>query len=284
MTRRTTIVTGAGAGLGAAFAKAIAAETSAVVVNNRRHADRPYPAATVVAEIEAAGGTATIDEHAVDSEAGPQGIIDTALSAYGRLDALVLNAGISGPAIKIGDGDTELRQVMEINFFANTRIIEAALPHLRQSPSGRIVVVSSTGGLHGVRGRSAYSASKGAVTAYALSLAEELRREGIMVNVLTPYAQTNMTAQPGREPDPRMAPEGAAGICAWLASETCDRTGEIWVAGGGSIRAAKAMESATAKFSSGALEQLSAMPSPRSYRGGEAAFADFYQEAFGEEK
>lgn len=283
MTKRTTIVTGAGAGLGAAFAKAVAADGSAVVVNNRRHAGRPYPADDVLAAIEVAGGTAMADEHAVDAEGGPEGIVSTALDSYGRLDALVLNAGISGPAVKIGAGDTELRQVMEINFFANSRIVEAALPHLRQSPSARIVVVSSTGGLYGVRGRSAYSASKGAVTAYALSLADELKREGIMVNVLTPYAQTNMTARPDREPDPKMPPEGAADICAWLASEACNRTGEIWVAGGGYIRAARAMESAVAAFSPEALKQLSAMPEPHGYPGGEAAFAGFYQEAFGEE-
>ena len=253
-----------------------------MLVNNRRHAGRAYPAQDVVADITAAGGIATTDEHAVDADDGPQAIVDAALKTYGRLDALVLNAGISGPAIKVGDGDTELRQVMEINFFSNSRIIEAALPHLRQSPSGRIVMVSSTGGLHGVRGRSAYSASKGAATAYALSLADELRRDGICVNVLTPYAQTNMTAHPDREPDPKLPPSGAADICAWLASEACNRTGEIWVAGGGYVRAAKAMESAAAEFAPDALEELAQMPGPHGYRGGEAAFAGFYQEVFGE--
>lgn len=282
MTKRSTIVTGAGAGLGAAFAKAIAAGSSSVLVNNRRHSGRPYPAEDVVADITAAGGAAATDEHAVDAEDGPQAIVDAALEAFGRLDALILNAGISGPAIKVGDGDTELRQVMEINFFANSRIIEAALPHLRQSPSGRIVMVSSTGGLYGVRGRSAYSASKGAATAYALSLADELRRDGICVNVLTPYAQTNMTAHPDREPDPRLPPAGAADICAWLAGEECNRTGEIWVAGGGHIRAAKAMESEAAEFSPAALDGLAKMPGARGYRGGEAAFAGFFQDVFGE--
>ena len=283
MTQRSTIVTGAGAGLGAAFAKAVAARGSQVLVNNRRHADRPYPAQDVADAIVEAGGTAATDEHAVDAPDGPAAIIAAAVERFGSLDALVLNAGISGPAIKVGDGDTELRQVMEINFFANTRLIEAALPHLRRSPAGRIVMVSSTGGLHGVKGRSAYAASKGAATAYSLSLADELRREGIMVNVLTPYAQTKMTARPDREPDPRLAPEGAAEICAWLASEACDRTGEIWVAGGGYMRAARAMESRAAPFSPDGLADLATLPDPRGFRGGEAAFADFYNDAFGED-
>ncbi|WP_375290967.1 SDR family NAD(P)-dependent oxidoreductase [Qipengyuania sp.] len=283
MTRRSTIVTGAGAGLGAAFAKAVAAEGSQVLVNNRRHAHRPYLAQGVVDQIIAAGGAAAIDEHAVDALDGPEAIIQAALDQFAGLDALVLNAGISGPAIKVGEGDTELRQVMEVNFFANTRLVEAALPHLRQSPSGRIVMISSTGGLHGVRGRSAYAASKGAATAYALSLSDELRREGVLVNVLTPYAQTKMTARPDREPDPRLAPEGAAAMCAWLASEACDRTGEIWVAGGGYMRAAKAVESRAARFRPDGLDELATLPEPRGFRGGEAAFADFYRDAFGED-
>ncbi len=278
---RVAIVTGAGNGLGAAFATAIAADGAAVVVNNRRHADRPFSAQVTADVIAAAGGTAVTDDHAVDQAGGPTAIVAGALAAWGRLDALVLNAGISGPAVKVGDGDTDLAQVMAINFFANAALVEAALPALLASPAGRIVFVSSTGGLHGVRGRSAYAASKGAVNGYALSLADELKRTNIRVNVIAPYAATNMTAQPGRPADPRMAPEGAAAMCAWLAGEACERTGEIWVAGGGHVRAAKAMESATAVFDPAVLSSTAAMPEPRSYPGGEAAFADFYTSAFG---
>jgi 3-hydroxyacyl-CoA dehydrogenase/3a,7a,12a-trihydroxy-5b-cholest-24-enoyl-CoA hydratase len=281
MERRVAIVTGAGNGLGAAFATAIGADGAAVVVNNRRHADRPFSAQATADAITAAGGTAITDDHAVDAPDGPAAIITAAQSQFGRLDALVLNAGISGPAVKVGDGDTELASVMAINFFANAALVEAALPLLRASPAGRIVFVSSTGGLHGVKGRSAYAASKGAVNGYALSLADELKHSNIRVNVIAPYAQTNMTARPGREPDPRMVPGGAAAMCAWLAGEACDRTGEIWVAGGGHIRAARSMESRTAAFDPAALPTLAAMPEPRFYTGGEIAFADFYQSAFG---
>lgn len=282
MERRVAIVTGAGNGLGAAFATAIAADGAAVVVNNRRHADRPFSAQATADAITAGGGVAITDAHPVDAPDSPAQIIATAIDTWSRLDVLVLNAGISGPAVRIGDGDTDLAQVMAINFFANAALVEAALPALRTSPAGRIVFVSSTGGLHGVRGRSAYAASKGALNGYALSLADELKRTPIRVNVIAPYAQTNMTAQPGREADPRMGPDGAAAMCAWLASGACDRSGEIWVAGGGHVRAARSMESATAPFDPATLAATAAMPQPRFYPGGEAAFADFYQSAFGE--
>lgn len=281
MERRAAIVTGAGNGLGAAFARAVAAAGAAVVVNNRKHADRVFSADPVAADIIAGGGIAITDDHAVDAAESAAAIVASALDRFGRLDALILNAGISGPAAKVGTGDTGVAQVMAINFFANVALVEAALPALTASPAGRIVFVSSTGGLHGVRGRSAYAASKGALTSYALSLADERRRGTLRVNVICPYAETNMTAQPGRPGDPRLAPAGAAALCAYLASAACDRTGEIWVGGGGHLRAARAMESVGAAFAPEALDALAAMPEPRFYSGGEAAFADFYQSSFG---
>lgn len=282
--KRVAIVTGAGNGLGRAFAEALAHDGAAVLVNNRRHADRPFSADPVVAAIRAGGGVAESDDHAIDTPGAPAALVDAASAAFGRLDILVLNAGISGPAIKIGDGDTALAEVMAVNFFANAALVEAALPYLRASPAGRILFVSSTGGLHGVRGRAAYAASKGAVNGYALSLADELRRTSIRVNVIAPYAATNMTAQPDRPPDPRMAATGAAAMAVFLASERCERTGEIWVAGGGHIRAARAVESATMSFDEAGLDTAAAMPQPQYYPGGEAAFADFYRSAFEERR
>lgn len=274
---RVAIVTGAGNGLGAEFARALAADGATVVVNNRRHPNRPFSADEVVAHIRATGGNATTDDHAVDAPGAAEAIVTNAVATQGRLDALILNAGISGPAIKIGAGDTALDEVMAINFFANARLVEAALPALVESPAGRIVFVSSTGGLHGVRGRAAYAASKSALNGYALSLADELRHSSTRVNIIAPYAATKMTAQPGRSAHPALAPKGAAALLGWLASPACERTGEIWVAGGDRVRAARAMESASAGFDPNALDRLAAMPNAQGYPGGEAAFADFYR-------
>ena len=279
---RSAIVTGAGNGLGAAFAEALAEAGIAVLVNNRRHADRPDSGEAMAAALRQRELTAVADGNAVDMPGASQAIVEHALAAFGRLDALVLNAGISGPAVKVGEGDTALDEVMAINFRSAVDLVEAALPALRDSPSGRIVFVASTGGLHGVRGRAAYAASKGAMIGWALSLADELKRTPIRVNVLTPYAATKMTARPDRPADPRTDPRSTAPVLTWLCSPEMDRAGEIWVAGAGHMRAARAMESATAKIDPPALdsiaERLAAMPRPRFYPGGEAAFADFYSE------
>lgn len=280
--QRSAVVTGAGNGLGAAFAEALADSGTAVLVNNRRHEDRPHSAAVVADAIRQRGLTAVADGHAVDAPGAAEGIVESAIAAFGRLDVLVLNAGISGPAVKIGEGDTALDEVMAINFRSAVALAEAALPRLRESPSGRIVFVSSTGGLHGVRGRAAYAASKGAMIGWALSFADELRRTLIRVNVLAPYAATKMTARPDRPANPRTDPRATAPVLTWLCSPEMDRTGEIWVAGAGHMRAARAMESETAAIDPASLdedaERLAAMPRPRFYSGGEAAFADFYSE------
>lgn len=278
---RAAIVTGAGNGLGAAFATSLARAGTAVLVNNRRHPDRAHSAQAVVDRIIAGGGVAIADGNAVDATGAGVRLVDAAVEAFGRLDVLVLNAGISGNAVKIGAGDTALAEVMAINFFANTALVEAALPRLLASPSGRIVFVSSTGGLHGVRGRAAYAASKGAVNAWALSLADELRRTDVRVNVIAPYAATNMTAQPGRAVDARMDPANAAAALVWLCDPATDRTGEIWVAGAGHVRSARAMEGRTAPVSElpAGADALATMAGAKSYSGGEAAFADFFVEA-----
>ncbi|HEX8412581.1 MAG TPA: SDR family NAD(P)-dependent oxidoreductase [Sphingomicrobium sp.] len=278
---RAAIVTGAGNGLGAAFAKSLARAGISVLVNNRTHPDRAHSAQAVVDQIIAEGSVATADGNAVDAPGAGARLVDAAIAAFGRLDVLVLNAGISGNAVKIGAGDTALADVMAINFFANAALVEAALPQLLASPAGRIVFVSSTGGLHGVRGRAAYAASKGAMNAWALSLADELRRTNVRVNVIAPYAATNMTAQPGREVDDRMDPANAADALVWLCDPSTDRTGEIWVAGAGHVRAARAMEGRTARVSElpAGADALAAMAGAKSYPGGEAAFADFFVEA-----
>ena len=283
--RRVVVVTGAGKGLGAAFATAAAQRGDRVIVNNRDR-DGTASAEALARTLRDTGGDAVADLHAVDLPGAADAIVAAALSAFGGIDALILNAGIAGPAAKIPDlSEATLHGVMAINFFANAALVRAALPHLAQSPAGRILFVSSTGGLYGVRGRAAYAASKGAINGYALSLADEQRRAGIGVNILCPYAATAMTAATGVAPDPRLAPAGAAPAAMWLTSAACRETGTIWIAGGGHVRRAQAMEApsgggadATPEWLADNAAVLSDMAGARGFSGGEAAFADFYRD------
>ena len=278
---RNAVVTGAGGGLGAAFARALAARGDRVLVNNRSHADRPSSAAAVAAQIVAAGGTAQAETSAVDAAGAAETIVGAALDAFGGLDTLVLNAGISGPAAKLpGQALDDFRAVMEINLFANVALVNAALPHLLASAAGRIVFVSSSAGLHGVRGRAPYSASKGALNAFAMALAAEQARGPLRVNVLSPYADTAMTRTTDAAGDPRLSPEKVVPVLLALTDPVCAATGRIVIAGAGSARLAAAMESATfAARNTGdvaALLEQEPLPGPRRYPHAEAAFADFY--------
>ncbi len=285
--RRSVIVTGAGKGLGAAFACAWASRGARVLVNNR-HLGTGHASAEVLAQrLRGEGGEAVADLHAVDAPGAAAAIVEAALEAFGRLDVLILNAGITGAAAKVIDlDDAIIRSVMEINFHANTALVRAALPHLLDAPQPRILFVSSTAGLHGVRGRSAYAASKGALNAYALSLAAELRRARVGVNVLMPYAATAMTASESTVADPRLASDQAAPAALWLTSDACTETGGIWIAGAGWFRRAQALESiglgnpaATPEWCAENAKAISDMAGAHSYPDAEAAFADLYASA-----
>lgn len=271
---RVVLVTGAGKGLGAAFALACAARGMKLVVNNRVRPGQPDSAAATVAAIRAAGGDAVADRHAVETCGAAAAMVAAAISAFGRLDAVILNAGISGDAAKVAALDpAELRRVMDINFFAAAALAQAALPHLLASEAGRLVFISSSAGLHGVRGRSPYAASKAAVNGFALTLADEVRRTSLRVNVLCPYAATAMTAGEEAAGDPRLTPANAASLAQHLVSRDCTRHGQIYLAGAGYARRARMVESAGAAI--GDLAAVEVMDDPREFIGAEAGFADF---------
>jgi NAD(P)-dependent dehydrogenase (short-subunit alcohol dehydrogenase family) len=281
---RAAIVTGGGKGLGAAFVDAISSEGMAVLVNNRVRPGAEDSAEKVSEHVRSCGGVAAAERSDVADPAAPAAIVAAAVEHFGRLDALVLNAGVSGNARKVGELDSkDLRMVMETNFFAAVALVEAALPHLHRAGHGRILFISSTAGLHGIRGRSPYAASKGALTAFALSLAEEVRSAGIGVNILCPYAATAMTSREGEAIDPRLHPDNAAAMAAYLVSSDCTDTGEIFIAGGRRYRRARTVESPcftapdnSLEWISHNVELLKSMHGAREYRGADRAFRDFH--------
>lgn len=283
---RSVLVTGASKGLGKSFASAWARNGAAVLINNRFFGTGLSPVERLVADLTVAGFLATADHHAVEAPGAAAAMVATAIAQFGRLDALILNAAIEGPAEKVGAiGDGGLEQVMAINFFANAAIVRAALPHLMQSDSPRILFVSSTAGVYGVRGRAAYAASKGALNAFALSLAQEQRRNGILVNILMPYAATTMTTRTNAAPDSKLTPDDVAAAALWLSGPDCSETGSMWVAAGQFVKRVVTVESATAgphgnapEWFSNRAADIGRSDRPRTHTGAEAAFAAFYDE------
>ena len=288
--RPVVLVTGAGKGLGRAFARACADAGMAVVVNNRVRDGQPDSAADVVREIRDRGGEATVDHADIASDGAADAMIANAIASFGRLDALILNAGIRGEPARFEKTPAEaFREVMAVNFTAQADLVRAALPRLAESPAGRILFVSSSAGLYGIGGFTPYSASKGALMAFAGALAQEHRRGPIRVNVLAPYAKTRMTdtAFEGALGD-LFSPEAAAPLAAWLAGAGAGSNGEIWVTGGNWIRRACMMEgvggTVPSRITSPAIvAAASGMAAATGFAGAEAAFADFARMAMNEQ-
>lgn len=284
---RVVIITGSGKGLGAAFARQIAADGGKVIVNNRIRDGQPDSAGMIVSEIEAVGGVAVANRLDVTEPGASDAIVEQALSEFGQLDAVVFNAGINGDAARFTDmAPGVFDEVMNINFTAPVALARAAWPHLQENGSGRMLFISSSAGLYGVRGRAPYAASKGALNAFAATLAHEGRRFGLGINVLMPYATTQMTAGVGSaEQADLLASEKVAPLASWLVSTACETGGEIWAAGGGYARKAKILETEGAFLASDvdrwARENEAALENVGGnlqFKGAEAAFEDLLRQ------
>jgi 3-oxoacyl-[acyl-carrier protein] reductase len=187
---RSALVTGAGNGIGAAVAKAYAAAGAAVLVSDL---DKDA-AAAVAAEIAAAGGRA--DSAALDvREAGQAADVaeQAARLGGGTLNILVNNAGAIAPAMFPRMTAEQFQFVLGVHVGGTFTVSQAALPHLAQDGTGRVINVTSAAGLVGTIGQVNYGAAKAGIVGLTKSLARELARRHITVNALAPLAATAMT-------------------------------------------------------------------------------------------
>jgi NAD(P)-dependent dehydrogenase (short-subunit alcohol dehydrogenase family) len=245
-TERTIIITGAGGGLGRAYALAFAAEGARVVVNDIRL----DAAEAVVAEVVAAGGTALANNGDITTMAGAQGIIDAAVAAYGEVHVLVNNAGILRDRMFISLSEDDWDQVMRVHLkghfcLANLLGKRWRDAHKAGTPVAhpRIINTSSGAGLQGSVGQSNYAAAKAGIAGLTLVQAAEMARYGITVNCLAPAARTTMTegAMPDmvKKPDSGFDvwdPMNVASIVVWLGSSlSAEVTGRCFEAKGGEL-------------------------------------------------
>jgi NAD(P)-dependent dehydrogenase (short-subunit alcohol dehydrogenase family) len=283
-TGRVAIVTGAGKGLGRAYARFLAARGASLVVNNRRHADEPEGSSAdrVVEEIVRAGGSAVADYGDASDPAAGERMVAAALARFGRLDILIANAGIEESVAFRKQGLEDFRRVMEVNFFGTLAVSHAAFRAMHGAGYGRILLTTSTAGLYGGHYLPAYSASKAAVIGLMRVLSLEGSRSGVLANGIAPYATTQMTqALTPAELHAPLDPDKVAPVAAWLVSEGLRRSGEVIVTGGGAVRIARVMETG-----SGLLEgdetsveslvaSLDAAGNFRPMASAQAEFADF---------
>ncbi len=247
---RVVVVTGAGRGLGRAYALDLAARGAGVVVNTRpRPADQPGSAEAVVAEIEAVGGRAVACALAVEDDDAGDRLLACALQTFGRLDGLINNAGTPEGKTLHKQSLAEIREGFEVNFFGGVAVTLPIYRHMREHGAGRIVLTTSSAGLHGVHGMAAYSASKAAAIGLMRVIAIEGATHGVHANAVAPYALTAMTS--GHVPPDlgrQMPAEAVAPVVSWLMTEACPLNGETLVVGAGRVRRAARIEGPGIRF------------------------------------
>ena len=227
---RVVIVTGAGAGLGRAYALLFASRGASVVVNDLgggRHGDgsSTKTADTVVEEIKRNGGKAVAN---YDSVLDGAKIVKTAIDAFGRVDIVVNNAGILRDKSFAKMPDTDWDLIQDVHLKGAFRTTQAAWPYFAKQNFGRVVMTCSNSGIYGNFGQANYSAAKMGLVGLANTLAIEGKKRNIHTNVIIPTAASRLT-EDIIPPDffQQLKPELIAPVVVWLCHEKCTENGSI---------------------------------------------------------
>jgi NAD(P)-dependent dehydrogenase (short-subunit alcohol dehydrogenase family) len=249
---KVAVVTGAGRGIGRGEALLLAAEGARVVVNDlggewdgTGRDDRP--ASEVAEEIRTAGGEAVAHYDDISEPEGAASLVRLAVDTWGRLDALVNNAGILRDRMLFNMAAEQWDAVIKVHLRGTFLCTAEAARHWRERSkageevSGRIVNTSSTSGLLGIPGQSNYGAAKAGIAAFTQIASMELARYGVLVNAIAPGARTRMTEQTFGDLriegdfDP-LAPENIAPLVAFLCSDAAEGiTGQVFGITGGLV-------------------------------------------------
>jgi len=249
---KVAAITGAGRGIGRGEALLFASEGARVVVNDLggewdgTGAD-PRAASQVVQEIESAGGEAVAHFEDISEERGADSLVRTALERWGRLDAVVNNAGILRDRMIFNMTVEDWDAVIKVHLRGHFLVTRAACSLWRdrsksgQAASGRIVNTTSTSGILGNAGQSNYGAAKAGIAGFTIIVAQELQRYGVTVNCLAPNARTRMTEEtfqmdaPPEGFDPLDPANVSAVVVALCADEAQDITGQVLHVWGGAV-------------------------------------------------
>ncbi|MEM5386652.1 SDR family NAD(P)-dependent oxidoreductase [Paraburkholderia phymatum] len=245
LTGKVVAVTGAGRGIGREIALLCAREGAAVVVNDYggpdgASADEPNPGADVVDAIRGAGGLAVLNAASVADPQGAGSIVEAAMQHFGRIDAVVNNAGILRDRMFHNMSHAEWRDVVDVHLNGYFYVSKAAAPHFKAQGSGAFVHFTSTSGLVGNLGQANYAAAKMGIVGLSTSIALDMQRYNVRSNCIAPFAWSRMTASIPAETDAdkarverlkTMSADKVAPLAAFLCSDlSSDVTGQVFCA------------------------------------------------------
>ena len=258
---RVAVVTGAGRGLGRAYALLLAQKGAKVVINDvggslKGEGADTGPAEEVVQEIRALGGQAVACTESVATPQGGKAIIEAALDHYGRIDILVHNAGNvrRGSLLELSYEDFDA--VLDVHLRGAFHVVRPAFPLMCKSGYGRVILTSSIGGLYGNRGVVNYCVSKAGMIGLSNVIAIEGAADNVKSNVIIPAAVTRMAEGLDTSAYPPMDPELVAPVVGWLAHESCSVNGEMLIALAGRVASAFIGESPGMYLPSWTIEQV----------------------------
>ncbi|KAK4108479.1 NAD(P)-binding protein [Canariomyces notabilis] len=236
---QVVVITGAGGGLGKAYATFFASRGASVVVNDlggsfKGEGTNTKAADVVVNEIKAAGGKAVAN---YDSVENGDKIIETAIKAFGRIDILINNAGILRDVSFKNMKDQDWDLIFKVHVKGSYKCTRAAWPYFRKQKYGRVINTASAAGLFGNFGQANYSAAKLAMVGFTETLAKEGAKYNIICNVIAPVAASRMT-ETVMPPDvlALMKPEWVVPLVAVLVHKNnTSESGSIFEAGGGHV-------------------------------------------------
>ncbi len=237
---RVAVITGAGAGLGRAYALELARRGAKVVINDLGGAPdgsgdgSASPADEVVKEIEALGGQSVANYDNVATAAGGENIIKCALDTYGRVDIVINNAGILRDKSFLKMDPENWQAVLDVHLNGAYHVTRPAFAVMKENGFGRIVMTTSAAGLYGNFGQTNYSAAKMALVGLMNTLKLEGKKYNIKANTIAPLAASRLT-EDIMPPDmfDKAKPEFVVPIVAYLCSDECNESGAIFNAGMG---------------------------------------------------
>ena len=240
---KVAVVTGAGQGIGRAIAMGLAADGAAVVVNDigvslTGERENANIADDVVQAITDRGGQAAANSNSIADWDGAQGLIQTAIDRFGRVDIVVNNAGILRDAIFHKLEPDQWQAVINVHLNGSYYVARAAAPHMRSQNGGSMIFMTSTAGLIGNFGQANYMAAKMGMVGLARSIAMDMQRFNVRANCIAPFAWSRMISSMPVESEAdkarveklqRMTPEKIVPLVSFLGSDRADAvSGQIF--------------------------------------------------------